>query len=64
MGVHEVAGLLVHARDVGLELVGLDPPLPPAADLDGRQLAVADQCVGLRGRDVEHLGDVSELEEA
>ena len=32
----ELAVCVVHPRDVVLELVALDPPLPPAADLDRR----------------------------
>ena len=34
--VDEGPGLVVHPSDVVLELVGLDPPLPAATDLDRR----------------------------
>ena len=60
----EVAGLVVHPRDVALELVALDPPLAAAADLDRLELAVAHERVGLRRRDVEDLGDVGKGQEA
>src|SRR4051794_19934411 len=50
--------------DEALELVDLDAPLPPAADLDGDQLLAPDQRVGLRPRHVEDLRDVVEGQEA
>ena len=64
VGADELAGLVVHPGDVALELTGLDPPLAAPADLDRRQVAAPDQCVDLRGGDVQRLGDVGELEEA
>ena len=64
MGLHKPAGLVVRAGDVILQPLALDPPLPSAADLDGRQLAAADQGVGLSGRDVEDFGDVAQLKES
>jgi len=60
---HELPGLRVHPLDVGLQLLGLDPPLSPAADLDGRQVTGTDQGIGLGCGDVEHLRNVAELKE-
>lgn len=64
MPLDERRRLVVEAGDVGLELLGLDPPLPAPADLDGRQVAGTDEGVRLRGRDAQQLGDVREGEEA
>jgi len=61
MGRHESLGLCVHALDEVLQDADLDPPLPSATDLDGRQFAGADQGVGLRGGDVQGFSDVFEL---
>src|SRR5665647_1322023 len=61
------AGLGVHPGDVCLQLVHLDPPLPGlalSADLDRRQLAAANQGVGLLAGDVQDLGDVRQGQEA
>ena len=55
--------LLVHPLDVLLQLGRLDAPLQPTADLDGGQLTGAHERVGLRRRDVQHLGDVREGQE-
>src|SRR6476646_3059075 len=63
MAGHEGAGLVVHPGDVGLELVALDAPLAPSADLDRVQLAVTHERVGLGGRDVQHVGDVGQGQE-
>ena len=63
MGRDESLGLGVHPLDVVLELAGLHPPLSSSADLDGRELARAHQRIGLRGGDVEDLGDLGELDE-
>lgn len=49
--------------DVGLELVRLDAPLSPAADLDGAELAATYQRVDLGAGDVQDLGHVGQLEE-
>lgn len=43
----ELPGLVVHPLDVGLELATFDPPLTSATDLDGDQVATADEGVGL-----------------
>src|SRR4051794_32355885 len=64
MAVDELLGLGVETLDVLLQLRGFDPPLAAAADLHGRDVATTNQRVDLVGRDVEHLGDVGELEEA
>src|SRR5215204_1579577 len=62
MALDEVPGLGVEPLDVGLELGGLDPPLPSTPDLDRGQVTVAHQGVGLSGRDVQHFGDIGEKE--
>src|SRR5699024_11088806 len=56
-------GLLVHPLDVALELRRLDAPLEPPADLDRGELTGADESVGLRRGDVQHLHHVGEREE-
>src|SRR5215207_3922844 len=58
----EIPGLRIHPLDVLLQDAGLDPPLSPATDLDGGQVAASHQCVCLCGGDVEDLGDVGELQ--
>jgi hypothetical protein len=52
--------LLVHPLDVGLELVAVHPPHAPPAQLDGGQLAAADQRIDLRHPHVEDRGHVLE----
>ena len=64
VGGDELAGLGVHAFDVGLQLTRLDPPLATAADLDRRKLTGADQGVDLRGRGVQDVRHVGQLEKA
>ena len=49
--------------DVVLQLGCLHPPLAATADLDGRQVAAADQRVDLRARGAEHLRHVGEGQE-
>lgn len=56
-------GGVVAARDVGLELAGLDPPLPTAADLDADQLVALQQGSDLADRDVQDLRNVGDLQE-
>src|SRR5215217_2324580 len=53
-----VGRLLVHALDVALELEAVHPPHPAPAELDGGQLAAADQRVDLGDPDVEDRGHV------
>jgi hypothetical protein len=57
-------GVVVGACDVLLELDPLDAPLTAAADLDRRQLSVADQRVDLSVRGRQLAGDVLEQQEA
>jgi hypothetical protein len=59
----ELAGVGIQALDVLLENAGLDPPLTPATDLDGREVAAADEGVDLGRGDVEDLGDIGEMKE-
>ncbi len=63
MGANEVSGFGVHPGDVGLEFRGLDAPLASPAHLDRREFAVTHECVRLRGRDAESLGDIRECQE-
>src|ERR1700712_529792 len=63
MVTDELVGVGVGPLDVGLELLGLDPPLAPTTDLDGPDLAASHQCVDLRTGDVEDLGHVGQLQE-
>ena len=64
MGCDELPSLDVHPGDVVLELRALDPPLAPAANLDGRQVAAANKGVRLGGGDLESLRNVGQGEEA
>lgn len=64
MGGDELPGLRVHPADEVLELDCLDAPLAASSDLDGGQVPAPNQGVGLRGRDVQGLGDVGEGEKA
>src|SRR5262245_14617325 len=52
--------LLVHSLDVVLELLAVDPPDSPAAELDRGKLATAYQRVDLRDPNVEDRRDVFE----
>src|SRR5690606_19359069 len=60
----ELAGFGIQPLDVVLQGGRLDPPLATPSDLDGLQVAAADQCIHLSGRDVEHLGDVRKLQKS
>lgn len=64
VGLDEFAGLGVHPRDVGLELLGFDSPLTTPTDLDRRQLPGADQGIRLGRRDIQRLGDIGKGEES
>lgn len=55
---------LVKAIDVCIEPLSVDPPDPPSSDLDGRQLARADEGVDLAHADIEESCDVGESKEA
>ena len=55
--------LFVEPLDVGLELGLVDPPDPAAPDLDGGELARANERVDLRDAHAEVGGDVLEREE-
>ncbi len=59
----EGLGGVVAAGDEGVELPDLDAVLAAAADLDGAQLLIAHQGVGLRGGDVQDLGHLGEGQE-
>lgn len=62
MGLGPLGGLLLEAFEPGVELVLVDPPEAAAPDLDGGELAGADQGVDLGGADVEVGGEVVEGE--
>lgn len=64
MRAHELLSLFVHARDVGLQLGFLDPPLTPATNFDRSKIATANEGIGLRGRNIEHVTDVGECQKA
>ena len=56
--------LPVSPGNIVFELLGLDPPLASAADLDGGKFTAADQGIGLRGGYVQHLGDICQRQES
>lgn len=64
MGCDELPSLDVQPADVVLELRALDPPLAPATNLDGRQVAAANEGIRLGGGDLESLRNVGQGEEA
>jgi len=59
----ELCGVAVHLLDRALELVRLDAPLPAAADLDGGDGRVPQQCIDLSVRAPQDLPDLTQLQE-
>lgn len=58
------ARALVKTIDVCIEPLSVDPPDPASPDLDGRQLAGADERVDLRHADIEESRHVGESKES
>jgi hypothetical protein len=64
MGRNKIPGLVVHALDVGLKLLRLNPPLAAAPDLDRGKLPRSNEGIGLGSRDIQGFGHVCQGQEA
>lgn len=58
-----LTGIGVHALDEFLQDRRLNTPLSAAANLDGGEFSRAHERVGLRGRDIQRLGNVGKSQE-